>query len=196
MEETLYIEEIAGHCNELTAWRVLKEISEALLTDKNAKVSPVHIEIKEDGGFALSTQNSVIKDGFESPEVLKGESTETSSVWSLAATLFYLVMGRQIMNGKGGAAQQESSRLPYMRSTLPQLSELIQRCLSFHPEERPSLQEINDLATQQYDICSEKIKKGPAFQEKRYDTEDQDDESSISEFWPETMRPENINNKK
>lgn len=193
MEETLYAIEIAGHCNELTAWRILKEMSGALLSDSTAKVSPVHIEIKDDGGFALSHQTSMVMEGFEAPEALKGKRTEASVVWSLAASLFYLVMGCQVMNGKGGAAQQESSRLPYMRSTLPQLSELVQRCLNYHPEQRPTLQEINELATQQVDLCSESIKKGPVFQEKRLDTTNQDGQSiSISKFWPESMRPENL----
>ena len=151
-------------------------------------VSPVHIEIKDDDGFALSHQTSTIMEGFVAPEALKDKGTEASTVWSLAATLFYLVMGCQIMNGKGGAAQQESSRLPYMRSSLPQLSELIQRCLSFHPEQRPTMKEINELATQQFSLCTEAVKKGPVIQEKRLDTENQDDESSISDFWPESMR--------
>lgn len=192
MEETLYATELAGHCNELTAWRILKEMSGILLTDKTATVSPAHIEIKEDGGFTLSSQTPVVMEGFEAPETFHGERTEASVVWSLAASLFYLVMGRQVMNDKGGAAQHESSRLPYMRSTLPQLSELIQRCLHFHPEQRPSMKEINELATQQFDVCRETVKRGPKYQEQRLDTDNSDSQSSQSaEFWPEPMQPEN-----
>jgi hypothetical protein len=191
MEDTLYAVELAGHCNELTAWRILKEISEAMLADTAARVSPTQIAIKDDGGFALSRQDAMLMEGFEAPESLKGESNEASAVWSLAATLFYLVMGCQVMNGKGGAAQQESSRLPYMRSSLPVLSELIQRCLSYHSEQRPSLQEVNELANQQYSLCSEAVKNGPAFQDKHLGAESQEgDAVAVSEYWPESMRPE------
>lgn len=193
MEETLNTIEIAGYCNELTAWRILKEVSTALLSDSTARVSPAHIEIKDDGGFALLHQTSVNLEGFEAPEVLKGNRTEASVVWSLAASVFYLVMGRQVMNGKGGAAQQESSRLPYMRSFWPQLSELVQQCLNYHPEQRPTLLEINKLSTRQYHFCAESVKKGPAFQERRPDTVGQEGPSiSVSDFWPEPMILEHL----
>lgn len=194
MEETIYAIELAGHCNELTAWKILKEVSGAILVDKTATVSPSQIMIEEDGRFTVLPQAPSVMEGFEAPEVLKGNCTETSSVWSLAATLFYLVMGCQVMNGKGGTAQTESSKLPYMRRSLPLLSELVQRCLSFHPEQRPSLKEINSLTTQQLELCLETVKKGPRFQEKNYNGKQEGNGRQKPDFWPEPMMPEDRNN--
>jgi len=192
MDEMLSAVELAGHCNELTAWRILKEVSGDLLSNVTATVTPAHIEIKDNGGFALSSQGDIVMEGFVAPEAIKGERTEASTVWSLAASLFYLVMGCQVLNGKGGAAQQESSRLPYMRSTLPKLSELIQHCLNYHPEQRPTLQEINKLAAQQFDLCAEAVKKGPKFKEQPLGTQHQD--GLASSFWPESMQLDNKTN--
>lgn len=190
MEETLYAIELAGHCNELTAWKILKEVSETMLIDNTPMVSPSQIKIEDDGRFIYLPQAPNVMKGFEAPEVLKGKCAETSSVWSLAATLFYLVMGCQVMNGKGGSAQTESSKLPYMRSSLPLLSDLVQRCLNFHPEQRPSMAAINETATQQYNLCCEAVKKGPKFQERRPDVNNQDNPSDQSiSFWPESMQP-------
>lgn len=190
MEETLYAIELAGHCNELTAWRILKDMSDALSTDRNATVSPAQIKIEDDGGFTYLPQTPFVMEGFEAPEAIQGHRADTSSVWSLAATLFYLVMGGQVMNGKGGAAQTEASKLPYMRSSLPLLSELVQRCLNFHPEQRPSMAEINETATRQYNLCREAVKKGPKFQERRPDVSSQESQSDQNVgFWPESMQP-------
>ena len=192
MDNTLYALELAGHCNETTAWKFLKDVSEALRANPTVPVNPTVIEIKDDGSFALATQAASLSlEGFDAPESLQGNRSEASAVWSLAASLFYLVMGCQVMNGKGGVGQSESSKLPYMRSTLPLLSELVQRCLQYKPEFRPNLDEVNKLATRQYGLCMEALKRGPKFQEKSLDQEKQGSlESQSMEFWPEAMQPE------
>ena len=197
MDETIYAVELAGHCDEITAWRFLKDMSEAIRPDGTSPISPCHIEIKEDGGFtpAAVPCDHEMK-GFNAPEADDGTNNEASAVWSLAASLFYLVMGCQVMNGKGGAGQHESSKLPYMRSSLPLLSDLVQRCLNYHPERRPSLREINQLATQQHDICMETVKRGPKFQEQRLDNgKPEGPGQQALDFWPEPMQPENKDNK-
>ncbi|MBR4146749.1 MAG: hypothetical protein IKU00_02525 [Bacteroidales bacterium] len=189
MDETLYAVELAGHCNELTSWRFLKEISEALRSDPTIPISPSLIEIKEDGGFSLVLPHGTVNmEGFEAPETANGTKNEASAVWSLAASLFYLVMGCQVMNGKGGAGQNESSKLPYMRSALPLLSELVQHCLNYHPERRPSLQEINALATEQFELCLETVKRGPKFQENSNNGKQEGAGRQNMDFWPEPMK--------
>lgn len=190
MEETLHASDLAGHCNELTAWRILRDVSDTLLTNTSLPVSPYLIEINDDGGFSITqTTGPTDTGGFAAPEQVKGTATEASAVWSLAASVFYIVMGCQVMNGKGGTAQHETSKLPYMRSALPLLSETIQQCLQFHPELRPSLREINTLATRQFDLCNDIVKKGPKIQEKK---SQQDAAGTISgmelDFWPEVMQ--------
>ena len=189
-DATLNAGELAGHCNELTAWRILMDVSQALPSDGTTPVTPTLITIQEDGSFALSkAEASYPVGGFAAPECSQGTATAASSVWSLAASVFYIVMGRQVMNDKGGSAQRESSKLPVMRSSWPLLSETVQRCLSFHPEQRPTMAEIHALATERYNLCMEDIKKGPKFQEKKSGN-DQNDIQTMRNlaFWPETMK--------
>lgn len=193
MEETLHASDLAGHCNEVTAWRVLRDVSGILLTDPTLPVSPYLIEICDDGSFTLAhPEESVDLGGFAAPEHGKVTPSEASAVWSLAASLFYIVMGCQVMNGKGGKAQHESSKLPYMRSALPLLSETVQQCLQFHPESRPSLQKIHDLAAQWFDFCNDEVKKGPKFQEKGSFISDTAGQTGKElDFWPEAMQQRN-----
>lgn len=189
-DETLNAGELAGHCSEMTAWRILMDVSQALQSDSNTPVCPALIAIQEDGSFSLvKPSESFELRGFAAPEANQSPATEASSVWSLAASIFYVVMGRQVMNDKGGAAQHESSKLPFMRSSWPLLSETVQRCLSFHPEQRPTLTEIHELASQRYNLCMELIKKGPKFQEKKSGN-DQNESQTMRNlaFWPETMK--------
>ena len=189
-DETLNASELAGHCSEMTAWRILMDVSQALQSDSSAPVCPALIAIQEDGSFTLTKPTESFElGGFAAPETHQGTATEACAVWSLAAAIFYVVMGRQVMNDKGGAAQHESSKLPFMRSSWPLLSETVQRCLNYHPEQRPSLAEIHELASQRYNLCIESIKKGPKFQEKKSGN-DQNDSQTMRNlaFWPETMK--------
>ena len=187
MEEKQYTSDIAGHCNEPTAWQILREVSKQQIERKQSLINPFIIEIEEDGCFTLlSAETQVL--GFDAPEVDGAHRTEASAVWSLGATMFHIVMGHQVMNGKGGAGQSENSRLPYMRSEWPLMSELVQQCLRYHPSQRPSLQYILDKATEQYNRCMEEVRRGPKFKK----TSDFTFDGSINAtddmaFWPETM---------
>ena len=198
MEEKRYASDIAGHCNEPTAWQILKEVSRLLINNNQLIVNPFIIEIGGDGHLALSPTETQLR-GFDAPEVTSAHRTETSVVWSLGATLFYVVMGHQVMNGKGGAGQSETSKLPYMRSEWPELSELVQQCLRYQPLQRPSLQQILDKASEQHDRCMEEIRRGPKFKKNSENTIDgtinAEDEMA---FWPESMHETqriNIKNK-
>lgn len=187
MEEKRYASDIAGHCNEPTAWQILKEVSQQIIERKQLIVNPFIIEIGDNGYFTLSpteTQSS----GFDAPEVAAAHRAEASVVWSLGATLFYVVMGRQVMNDKGGAGQSETSKLPYMRSEWPVLSELVQRCLRYHPQQRPSLQQILDKASEQHGRCMEEIRRGPKFKKNSENAIDGTiNAANEMAFWPESM---------
>lgn len=185
--------DLAGHCNELTAWRILKEVSEEMVSQKAMNVSPFHIAINGDGSFSLLQPESTDLNGFEAPETVIGNATEASSVWSLAASLFFVVMGCQVMNGKGGLGQNEQSKVPYMRSELPQLSELVQRCLHFRPENRPSMQKVHDVAAKEFQRCMETVRRGPKFRENPTLGVMGASDSLIA-FWPESMQPNNKTN--
>ena len=194
MEEKRYTSDISGHCNEPTAWQILKEVSEQLAERKQLVVNPFIIEIGEDGHFALLPSETQVT-GFDAPEANDTQRNEASTVWSLGATLFHIVMARQVMNGKGGAGQKETSKLPYMRSEWPKMSELVQQCLRYQPSQRPNLQQIHDKAAEQHSCCVEEIRRGPKFKKNLnllndgtiYATNDM-------AFWPETMHETHYNN--
>lgn len=187
MEEKIYASELAGFCNESTAWQLLKELSTTLINEGVRPVNPYCIEINDDGHFSLMSPEIADYPDFNAPEANGQKPNGPNIVWSLAATVFYIVMGCQVMNGKGGKGQKESSKLPYMRSEWPELSELVQQCLHFHPERRPSLHEINEKAIQHYQRRLDEIKKGPKLKmaDKTSTTETSKQEIS---FWPETMK--------
>ena len=178
--------DFSGYCQEITAWRVMADITDGLLADAQydkVVVSPKAIAINDDGSFRLVDQKP--DEVFEAPETRRGKKNEASLVWSLAATIFHLVMGCDIMNGKGGAGQHAKSKVPYMRSEMPLMSALLQRCLHFDPTERPSLSEVSQTAHQQYEACSNFLKKGPAFKQVIDSTGKSG--SRIDEVWPEEM---------
>ena len=196
MEEKQYASDIAGHCNEPTAWKILKEGSQQIIEHKQLIINPFFIEIKEDVHFALSP-TEIHPSGFDAPEVATSHHTEASVVWSLGATIFYVVMGRQVMNNKGGAGQTETSKLPYMRSEWPELSELVQQCLRFHPSQRPSLQQILDKASEQHDRCMEEISRGPKFKKNSENAIDGTINATDEiAFWPESMHETQVINQK
>lgn len=190
MEEKIYTAEIAGHCNEPTAWRILKEMTESFMRHGLSPIHPYCIVIEDDGSFSLAhVKVQACHEGFNPPEYTEQSVNEASIVWSLGATVFFLVTGRQVMNGKGGKGQQRSSKLPYLRSEWPELSELVQQCLHYEPKRRPTLVEINEKAREQYDRCLKEIKHGPKFKDNinssqgNHSLEDKD-----LSFWPETMQ--------
>lgn len=187
MEEKRYTSDIAGHCNEPTAWQILKEVSEQLAEHKQLVVNPFIIEICEDGHFSLLPSETQVV-GFDAPEADNTHRNEASVVWSLGATLFHIVMARQVMNGKGGAGQKEASKLPYMRSEWPKMSELVQQCLRYQPTQRPTLKQLHDSATEQYSRCTEEVRRGPKFKKKLNSlTDGTINATNNMGFWPETM---------
>ena len=196
MEEKRYASDIAGHCNEPTAWQILKEVSELLIKCKQMIANPFIIEIEGNGHFALLPAETQAA-GFDAPEVDNTHRTEASVVWSLGATLFYVVMGRQVMNGKGSAGQSETSKLPYMRSEWPELSEWVQSCLRYQPSLRPDLQKILDKASEQHGRCMEEIRRGPKFKKKPENAVDgMINAADDMAFWPESMHETQVINLK
>lgn len=189
MSGIITIADLAGHGSEAVAWKLLKEVSEQVIAQKNLIINPFIIEINENGYFAL-TPSSTQQPGFDAPEVTDNERTEASASWSLGATVFFAVTGRQVMNGKGGQGQSETSRLPFLRSEWPQLSELVMQCLHFSPQKRPSIKEINIKANNIFERCKNDIKRGPKFKQSET-PQSSDGVGHDTDFWPETMQPNN-----
>lgn len=186
MSEKIPVSELASHCNEALAWSILEEVSRQLMEGKQRIVNPFIINIGEDGHLFLASAQEQ-QSGFDPHEVNANTRTETGVVWSLGATLFYIVMGRIVMNGKGGEGQSETSKLPYIRSEWPDMSELVQRCLQFEPANRPTLQEIHDKALQHRKRCQEDIRRGPKIKSFSSDSNKLEAKEKELIFWPESM---------
>lgn len=186
MNEKPTIADLAGHVNEPTAWNILKDLSEQAMERRQYLINPFLSEIREDGNFTLTSSASQ-QPGFDAPEVMHANQTEASAVWSLGATVFYAVMGMQVMNGKGGQSQTQNSRLPYMRSEWPEMSELIQQCLQFDPSNRITLKNIHNMSLQHYEQWLNQIKRGPRFKRTEQLLTTEISKQDL-DFWPETMR--------
>ena len=188
MEERLNTSDFAGHCNEATAWRILKEVSQQLMERKQFIVNPFIIEIDDNGHFILASA-PIQHNGFDAPEATPDSpATEAGAVWSLGATLFYIVIGRIVMNGKGGHYQKETSKLPYMRSEWPEMSELVKQCLQYEPILRPSMQDIHNIALKHDQRCQDEIRRGPKFKNTPPAHQMPDAEQNDLTFWPEAMQ--------
>lgn len=174
------IEDVAGLLPEKLAWMLLRDMGKALagLLEPHGAVNPSHI-LWDETAFLLADSESA---GEKDRRFLAPESTPAFSgdVWSLGASVFYLVMGTPVFNGLGGRAQRAESVLPYMRKGMPELSRLIMRCLSFTPEDRPSAQELSSAASQRLEALS--IPSRPLKAKKTVNAQI----TSLG-FWPETM---------
>lgn len=187
MDQVLYAADLAGHCNELTAWRIIKQVSGQLMSHGAMPVSPFNIKINEDGSFALTENTEAEIDTFMAPEATAAAPTMASWVWSLAASVFYAVMGCQVMNGRGGRAQHAASKVPYMRSELPQLSELVQKCLNYRPEQRPTMLEVNQTAAAQLQRCEDLVRRGPKLRQNIVSRNISMPSGDNCQFWPEAF---------
>lgn len=169
------ISAIAGEIDELTAWRIFRDI--ALVTESTqTPISPDHILI--DGqGFVLAGWSRSRDERFCAPEGY-------SAVWALAATVFTTYLGCNVFQGLGGKGQTASAPIPVLRKELPELSRLITQCLNFDPARRPSLEEIAKIAKENLSRCEAAHREFPLH--KKLDTPTLSPDE-LDSFWPEEM---------
>lgn len=148
---------IAGYCSEKEAWRFIKDVAEGLDYIHNkgiihGDIKPSNVLISE-GGYIINDfdmEGDLASYAFTPPEWSKsGENiTEKSDVWSLGASVFYLINGTFIFNGRGAVLQKENTKIPSIRKDIftKDLSDIISKCLSYNPQERPSPKELFILA--------------------------------------------------
>lgn len=194
------VDGVSGCMSEAQIWKLLYDVSGALAEVHKAGYG--HFDIKpsnilwsgkdfivsdfgscrriatSDGGDTASDKSSF---RFDAPEIARGEYRPAGDIWSLGASAFFLYMGTYVFNGLGGRAQKRTSPLPYMRKSMPELSELICRCLSWESGARPSAEEIADTAFAQMKRC------GAARSERPLKPEKRDAGHAVSEFWPDRM---------
>lgn len=198
-------EGFAGFCDELSAWQLIVDVATKVKDDgcwvivdgrqKMVDISPACIAING-SGFAFVSLPDCHDDAFVAPELINNQPSSFNSqhstfnsaaVWALAATVFRMVMGCNIMNGRGGKAQKATSKLPFMRNEMPELSRLVQHCLEYDATKRPSLDEVLSTAKENLERCQEEMKNGPRM--KPETTSSTSASQANSAAWPEEMIP-------
>lgn len=189
------VDNIAGYVNEKTAWKLILDIASAL--DYMHCKGMCHADVKPSnilyGGesFLLGDLGSCFGEGekplasdkssyqFCAPEKKRSFG---SDIWSLGASVFYLVMGVPVFGGLGGRAQKGESDIPIMRKSMPELSGCVKRCLDYSPKMRPSAAELMALAREQLARCQALNLPRPLKAQAEPSVTD-----ANAAFWPETM---------
>ena len=182
------VSQLAGYCQPAAAWLLLSALPEQMRRLQCYVVTPANVLIGDDAFVLWPQEGYEPQSPFCPPEVVAGAApNEQSGVWSLAATVFQLVMGRMMMNNRGGQVQRPRSKVPFMRShdDWAPLSQLVQRCLSYQPQLRPSLSEIETLARQQYDYWHLREMQPPA---RKRAAGPSNSGPADSDLWPEPMK--------
>lgn len=166
---------LAGEIDELTAWQIMADMAKQA-KNSATPISPAHILINGDG-FILSEWSESHDERFTAPEGY-------SQVWALAATIFYTYLGSHVFQGLGGKGQTKTAPIPTLRRELPELSNLIIRCLDFNPSKRPGISEIVKIADKNIKRCKAMQKDFPPL---RKITENEISADEIDSYWPEEI---------
>ncbi len=159
---------IAGELDAYGAYSLLSSIP--LVSD--TIISPDHIFIDGDR-FVLAPHSHTIDERFIAPEGYE-------PVWALGATVFYLILGCAVFQGRGGKAQHADTPIPFLRADSPLLSNFVARCLSYYPADRPKKAEIASMIE---DLKAEADKKHG----RRARNLPKETAVPISNLWPEEM---------
>lgn len=166
---------IAGEIDEVTAWQIMSDVAKQS-KDTNTPIAPEHIFIDGDG-FVLSEWSDSEDERFIAPEGY-------SPVWALAATVFYVYLGCHVFQGLGGRGQTKTAPIPTLRRELPELSNLIIRCLDFDPTKRPEMSEVITISEDNSKRCKTIRSDFPPL---RKASENVITADEIDIYWPEEM---------
>lgn len=169
------ISALAGEIDGQTAWQMIYDVANQAI-DSTTPISPEHILI--DGNhFVLSEWSESEDQRFIAPEGY-------SPAWALAATVFYVYLGCYVFQGLGGKGQTATVPIPTLRRELPELSNLIIRCLDFNPAKRPGMHEIAKIAEDNIKRCKSQQNDFPPLKKVSENTITADE---IDSYWPEEM---------
>lgn len=172
------ISAIAGEIDESDAWRILHDVATQLCGGCRTPVCPEHILIDGDG-FVLSEWSGSRDGRFTAPEGYE-------PVWALGATAFQVFLGCHVFQGLGGKGQTRTAPVPTLRRELPELSNLIARCLDFDPKRRPSMGDVVKTASENLERCIRNKSEFPPLKP----SESMSMPASADEidrYWPEEM---------
>ena len=186
MTKTITLSDIAGYATERTVWQMMLDLSGVCDSDKLNNIGSQAVIIT---GSNFELQNTEVSDNtsgraFSAPESFgNGDDKSTASgIWTLGALAFYAITGMNVFEGKGGETQTEDTEIPRLSSAHASrgLSDLIRRCLSYSPQERPTKEEIEQTA--------QSALAQPVLPRKRLSSQaGKSYGSSLIKFWPEEM---------
>lgn len=107
--------------------------------------------------------------GYMAPEMFsaKPNAVKATDIWALGATIYETITGEMPFCGQGGVMELHGAELPDLPSNYgATLSNLMHRCLSKDPWDRPTAKEINKIA---HSVCpdyNEDTRPGISKQEK------------------------------
>ncbi len=169
------ISAIAGEIDEITAWSIFRDI--AMQAESAATpISPDHVLIDGER-FLLAEWSASHDERFTAPEGY-------SPAWALAATVFYTFLGVHVFQALGGKGQSCTAPIPTLRKDLPDLSQLIVRCLDFNPKNRPELSEITSISDKNIIRCKSHRNDFPPKKNNEFNIFTVD---KIDYYWPEEM---------
>lgn len=189
MKKEITLKDIAGYSTERTVWQMILNLSAHGLIDKISNITPHAVAIV--GNDFLLKEISLIEAdsnrAFAAPETFNKNiesNSEASAIWTLGALAFYVITSTNVFEGKGGETQTELTEIPRISSVYASsdLSTLIQRCLCFSPQKRPTIKEIRQKAEAALNKYVEPRKRLVSHTGKSY-------AASLVKFWPEEMIP-------
>lgn len=189
METTLTLTDIAGYATERTVWQMMLNLSDVWKPGMLNGILPCDIIIGGQGVHVNSKSHKPIgkedNNAFCAPELFDLHSdnpSDKSDVWTLGAMAFFAITGTDVFEGKGGQTQTQETEVPRVSSAYAShtLSSLIIRCLSYLPSDRPSMDEICQLAR-------ESLSKPVIFRQRLVGQTGKKYVSSLVKFWPEEM---------
>ena len=143
---------IAGFCSEEALWKMLRDMTSALLDHPDGERAVLMPEkVIVDGDRFLiskeSTQHPATE--FYPPEGIK-DYGDAGTVWSLGALICYASSGHYVFGGRGGAYQQSNPKaeLPTLRKEHSALTAVIKQCLCYSPSQRISLSALHTAAVE------------------------------------------------
>lgn len=182
---------IAGYCTEREVWRFIKDVAEGLdyIHSKgitHGDIKPSNILISDDGYIIndFDMEGDMVSYAFTPPEWSKSKNAliAESDVWSLGASAFNLINGSFVFNGRGAVMQKENTKIPSLRRDVysEELSDIIGKCLSYNPQDRPSTKELI--------VMAKRMLEKSYIKEHKINTFKNNNPTNIHEdIWPEKM---------
>lgn len=182
---------IAGYCSEKEVWRFVRDVSEALMYIHSKGI--IHKDLKPsnviiaDNSYILSDfdmEGDLTSCAFTPPEWSKecDKITSKSDIWSLGASVYNLLNGSFVFGGRGSFLQKENTKKPSLRKDKysEHISMLVDKCLNFNPEDRPTAKQVYLIAQEMLDKRIKNAKNRIIMKNKQIC-------NKYDDIWPEEM---------